>query len=106
MPTRSLGFSPRNRLRELLNDVSLSTNGTPIESPLLLSVSTAIKRRLPRRVHLSLRPLEPVPPPRRIRRSAPSGAGNRDRRPTSAACRNRASPNDDGSPENTEAVEE
>src|SRR5580704_13217920 len=66
MPTRSLGFSPRNRLRELLNDVSLSTNGTPIESPLLLSVSTAITRRLPRRAHLSLRPLEPVPPPRRI----------------------------------------
>jgi hypothetical protein len=37
----------------------------------------------------------------------PSGAGSRDRGARSAAaCRNRASPNDDRSPENTEAVDE
>ena len=35
-----LGLQPTQSPRELLNDVSLSTDGTPIDSPLLLSVST------------------------------------------------------------------
>jgi hypothetical protein len=34
-----LGLQPTQSPRELLNDVSLSTDGRPIDSPLLLSVS-------------------------------------------------------------------